>query len=935
MLMLGLVVFCTQSALAQSRLEPNRSSQRVAPVQHQDNAASIPAHQVQQPSLLLQQPVMKKAPLRIVPFLGGQSIKEAMPGLFAPAGTHMFYFGGPVISNIHLVQVLYGTGNYLSNVSSTVAPSVASFFNDLPQSSYFDLLAEYSTQGVVPSDAGPSSNQSIGHGFFDGQFTITPSTANNGATITDSQIQSELLAQVAAGHLPAPVLDTQGNSNTIYMVYFPAGKTISLAPGIASCVRGGFCAYHNSTTATFGSRSLLYGVIPDMQPPSACSTGCGSTIPFDNVTIVTSHEISEAVTDANVGQASSVARPLAWFDPNTGAEIGDVCAGLPATITANSNTYSVQQEWSNLQDMCTGAPLTFSFGSPFATTTPGTKFDLVVTASPNYRGTVHFSSSDSAAVLPPDYTFTFADAGVHNFLAALNTTGSQSITINDTQLPFTGTATWQVQSAAGAARFLVAAPKNANAGSPVSIAITAVDNVFNPTSNYNGTVHFTSSDAAAVLPPDTQVVNGTATFLATLNTAAAGQTVTISDVGTPSITGQASLNVLAPAANSTATTLTATPNPSTYGQGVLYAATVTGGTPPLGGSVTINSDFGAPLDATGHAQTTLFLSPGTHTFFADYSGSNAGAPSSSAPFTAVINPAPTSVNLTASQSAGNFGDAVIFTATVSSPLTGSLVTAIPQSGSITLNDNGTPFAILAAPAINSPAGTSFTTSQLTTGQHSITATFSGNTGFGAATSAPLTQVVNPAGSPDLSLTANNTSATVLAGQAATLVVDIKSLNGFTGVIKLSCGNLPAFATCAFSPSIQFLVTAETLPVALNLKTAGPNAALLSPALPTRNHGNPGLWAMLSLGACGIFLIGGFRKRSYLRSSSMIALMMLGAITGCGGGGGPKTAFPNPTPVPQVTPAGTTTFQVIATATPASGPTTTITRQLNLTLTVQQ
>lgn len=925
--MLAFATLCAEAAPAQSRIEPNRSPEIARPRQHQGSAA---AGQVQQPSVPVR-PAMKKGPLRIVPFLGGQTIKQALPGLFAPPGTHMFYFGGPVISNVHLVQVLYGTGNYLSNVSSTVAPSVASFFTDLTQSSYFDMLAEYNTQGVVPTDAGPSSNQSIGHGFFDGQFTITPSAANDGATITDSQIQSELLAQVSAGHLPAPVLDAQGNNNTIYMVYFPAGKTISLSPGVTSCTRGGFCAYHNSTSATFATHSLLYGVIPDMQAPSACSTGCGSPIPFDNVTIVTSHELSETVTDADVGQATSFGRPLGWFDPNTGAEIGDVCTALPATITVNSNTYSVQQEWSNLQNMCTAFPLTFSFVSSF--TTPGTKLDLTVTTSPNYRGTVHFTSSDSAAVLPADYTFTFADAGVHNFIVTLNTTGAQSITISDTQLPFTGTATWQVQPPSSAAHFTVFAPANANTGSAVSIAVTAVDNSFNPTPNYNGTIHFSSSDPAAALPANTQVVNGTATFQATFNTAGVGQTLTISDVGTPSISGQASLTVLAPAANSTSTTLTATPNPSTYGQAVVYTAAVTGGTPPLGGGITFDQTFGAPLDATGHAQTTLLLSPGTHTVFADYSGTNTSAASSSAPITALINPAPTTVNLTASQSAGTFGDPVTFTATLSSPLTGSLVTAIPQSGSITLNDNGTPFAIVFAPAINGPAGTTFTTSQLTAGQHTITATFSGNKGFATSTSPPLTQVVNPAGAPDFSLSADSTSATVLAGQTANFSITMKSLNGFTGVIKLSCGNRPALTTCTFGPPTQFVMTAGSLVAFLNVKTTGPNAALLPPTLPRDNHTNNGLWAMLSIGACGMFLIGGFRQRGYLRSSALVAVLLLGAITGCGGGGS-ANPLPTPTPGPVVTPSGTTTIQVIATATPGSGPSTTTTKQLNLTLTVQ-
>lgn len=127
---------------------------------------------------------------------------------FAIPGAHVTYFGGPVITNVHIVQVLYGTGAYLSNVSSTAAPSVASFYTDLTQSVFFDMLNEYSTAGVTAADGTAGTSQTIGHGFFDGQFTITPSVANNGSVISDGQIQTELLNQVAAGNLPAQCLTT-------------------------------------------------------------------------------------------------------------------------------------------------------------------------------------------------------------------------------------------------------------------------------------------------------------------------------------------------------------------------------------------------------------------------------------------------------------------------------------------------------------------------------------------------------------------------------------------------------------------------------------------------------------------------------------------------------------------------------------------------------
>jgi hypothetical protein len=73
------------------------------------------------------------------------------------------------------------------------------------------------------------------------------------------------------------------------------------------------------------------------------------------------------------------------------------------------------------------------------TVVAGTPVSLTVTAedaagNPTaYLGTVHFSSTDPLASLPPDYTFTAADHGVHTFSGViLRTPGSQSVTATDT-----------------------------------------------------------------------------------------------------------------------------------------------------------------------------------------------------------------------------------------------------------------------------------------------------------------------------------------------------------------------------------------------------------------------------------------------------------------------------------------------------------------------
>jgi len=207
--------------------------------------------QVAQPNIPVQHQVAAPR-VQIVPW---RDPNASPTGFAAPAGAHLSYFGGPVVTNAHIVQILYGSGSFLPQLTTTTTPSMASFFSDILglHSGYINLLAQYNT----PASGG--TNQTIGNGIFDGLFQIVPSAANNGSPINDTQIQTELMAQIGAGQLPAPVYDAAGNADTIYMIYFPPGKTLVLQNS-TSCVAGGFCAYHGTTSATLNSKHVLYGV---------------------------------------------------------------------------------------------------------------------------------------------------------------------------------------------------------------------------------------------------------------------------------------------------------------------------------------------------------------------------------------------------------------------------------------------------------------------------------------------------------------------------------------------------------------------------------------------------------------------------------------------------------------------------------------------------
>jgi hypothetical protein len=415
-------------------------------------------------------------------------------GFAAPAGAHLTYHNGPIISNVQVIEVLYGSGSYNSQIAGTTSPTMGNFFADITSTGLISLLQQYNT------NISGGTGQVFGNGTFGGLFQIVPSSGNNGSTITDAQIQSELLAQINAGHLPGPTNDALGNPNTLYMIYFPPGKTISQG-GSNSCQAGGFCAYHGTTSSTLNSKHVLYGVLPDMQAGSGCSSGCGTSTVFGNYTSVTSHELTEAMTDAQVGIATVIGPPLAWYD-STNGEIGDICNGQQGSYVANGTTYTVQLEFSNSANNCVNFPVVsgpnFSLSaSPSSlSVTQGTSASSTVTVTPSggFTGSVTLSTS----ALPSGVTASFGTnpttgSSVVTFTASSTaTTGTSSVTVTGTSgtLSHTTSISLTVNG--------VATPNFSLSASPSSLSVTRGSNgsstiTVTPSGGFTGSVTLSNS----------------------------------------------------------------------------------------------------------------------------------------------------------------------------------------------------------------------------------------------------------------------------------------------------------------------------------------------------------------------------------------------------------------------------------------------------------
>ncbi len=219
-----------------------------------------------------------------------------------------------------------------------------------------------------------------------------------------------------------------------------------------------------------------------------------------------------------------------------------------------------------------------------------------------YIGTIHFTSSDSQAVLPVDYTFTAADGGVHTFMATLRTVGPQTVTATDRTAGITGT-THVTVTPGPANHFVMTAPTGGTAGTAFSVTVTALDANNNIATGYGGTVHFTSSDSTATLPSDytfTAADRGVHTFSVTLKTAGP-QTVTAADRVTTSLTAIVHLTI--------------TPGPVNH----FMVTAPAGGTAGTAFSVTVTALDANNNIATGYGGTVHFTSSdSTATLPTDY-----------------------------------------------------------------------------------------------------------------------------------------------------------------------------------------------------------------------------------------------------------------------------------------------------------------------------
>ncbi|HEX4794926.1 MAG TPA: Ig-like domain repeat protein [Humisphaera sp.] len=300
----------------------------------------------------------------------------------------------------------------------------------------------------------------------------------------------------------------------------------------------------------------------------------------------------------------------------------------------------------------------------------------------------------------------------------------------------------------------------------VDVTSTSLTSSLNP-SVFGQTITFTAS--VSVNAPGAGTVTGTVQFkdgsmvigTGTLNASGvASFTTSALSIGSHNITAVYSGDsnnaastsapvVQAVNSDATTTTISSSVNPSFFGQSVTFTATVAVNAPGAGnatGTVTFKdgaTTLGTAALSGGVATfSTAALSVGGHSITAVYNGDTNDNGSTSAVLTQNVSAANTSTTVTSSLNPAATGQLVTFTANVAVLAPG----AGAPTGSIVFKDGST---TLATVGINASGVATFSTSSLSGGTHSITATYSGDSSFNTS-GGGLSQIVNAAANAAIS-----------------------------------------------------------------------------------------------------------------------------------------------------------------------------------------
>ncbi|SEF73128.1 Ig-like domain (group 3) [Bryocella elongata] len=629
---------------------------------------------------------------------------------------------------------------------------------------------------------------------------------------------------------------------------------------------------------TFGT---LTAVVTGLNSPSSLQFGAGGSlfvantgagtvlrIPNQSGTLNFTSRMTVAALTAPAGLAFDASGTLYVSDSAAGT-ISTVSGGVATTAVSGLSTpgtIAVDDAGSLYVVQNSGTSVTriaYSGGSynTNATTSLGSGFSKLVSAALDSAGNLYVADANGPSVTEIERTAGLLNLGKSNVGAA---TSAQSLIFSnggDTSLTFGS----PLYSAGGnTSDFTISTTATntcANGASIASGTSCAVAASFDPTAQGVRTETLTISSNAVNASPVTGAFTGTGINLPKTTTA-----LTITPGGTTTYGTSVTANVVV---TSQGSTTTPTGTVTFLVNGVTYTTVAL---------------------TNGQASATITgLPAGNDTIDATYSGDANYAASAGQTATIVVVLAPTTTTLTSSATSAVSvppGTSITLTAKVTSAVTSSQPT-----GTVNFVSGGT---VLAAASVNNSGIATVTTTTLPAGTYTITAVYSGDSGFGGSTSNGVQVALI---SQQYVVSSTPASMTVSAPGSASTTFTIAPISGYIGGVDFACSGLPANTQCAFIPAtVQFTGTnlaPQTVTLTITTDTPAPSTVA---------------W-VLPFGS--LLLLGAQRRRKWLsiRNSMLTALVVVASCSALLGLSGCGSSVANQTP------GGTSTVTVTMTGTP--------------------
>ncbi len=865
---------------------------------------------------------------------GDAPVAALSPNMGTVIGT-----GGLILSNPYQVA-LDGAGNiYVGDYTGTNVTRIPAGGGSATVVSLGTpgSIAVHNITGVAVDGSG---NLFIGDHENSRILVVTPGGVVSALNITG-------LSQVL-GFPTALAFDASGN---LYIADFTGGRILevsslfvsgSTSTGIGTVIPTGSYSFTGSTLTglTIDSQGNIYAAARSQNNNSiikVTAAGVASALDIpENITPSISNP--QGVTADAMGNIYIVDSNNNRIVKITTAGVASVLSlsGLPSPSSLGSSIFGVTvdpvgniyiPDFTNNRLVfvnVSGALLTFPTptGTGTTDTTDGTQTatvtnlgdqPLAFSANPTY--TANFSSNgndtnpcaSSTSLLPRtvcDVSVNFTPQSAGSLSAGINVANNTlNVSGSTEQVSVSGTG---LNSSDSTATTVAASPTSLVVGQPVTITATVADTATGHTSNSpSGSVSFTDTVGSTMTSLNNGtavnlankiasltgiVLSGTGTHTITANYSGSEGQYTTSSASTTVVVGKASVTVTGPAQS-----VSLSPGQTGSAPITVTASSTTIAAPSGSISYSILNASGISIAAgvlqltAGNSSSTATvlipssLAPGSYTISITYSGdSNYAVPSTSATISLHIGQATTTVTLTSSASSVVLTNPLLFTAAVSS-------TTSTPTGTMSFLDGTTPLG----QGTLSKGVAALSTSSLTAGSHTITAVYSGDANFSAATSGSITETVLDFSLSNVGGSGTSPSQTVAPGGTANYLLTILPTNGtiFPAPITLSLTGLPSGATAVIVPSAWTQTTSTTWSFPANTALPATTLAIQTPSIVARLEPGTVLHRRLPPVALGLLLLplAGIRRRlgkTLGRTIFTLLLLVAGAsamagLSGCG------------------------------------------------------